>query len=319
MHYRQLKSRPLNDLERRRLRESIRLRRELERFLREGSPAGPGLQWGARSGGESRRTRLVNELRYFDPGSSTLVPAAAIDWALSYGGPKVLPRLVEAVKREPPGTPALEALRTADLTLVLPREHVTPDFQLFQRAEGRVERLLVCLTGNANRLNVPVQLFHFMAMAWFDAVVYLRDDSKRAFVHGLPGIAASPGALSGALASMLPAHEHLAVLGTSTGGYAAAGLAGDLASHRTALFSPLYAFRGAPVRDAALARRGADTRVFFARGAGDAEHLPPWQQGPLAASVRVLDTATHGTLAYLIHAGRSAELLRWLAGAGELA
>lgn len=174
---------------------------------------------------------------------------------------------------------------------------------------------MICFTGNAQRLNVSVQLFQLLAAPYFDLLVYLRDDSKQRFVHGIRGVGSSLAALAASLRTQLARECHVAVLGTSSGGIAAARLGAALGVDRLALFSPEFSYQDNHAIDGHATLRAAGTRLYFAAASAmDQELASTWAQSPLAASIRWLDSSSHGTLAHLVYSSRFAKLAAWLGG-----
>jgi hypothetical protein len=240
---------------------------------------------------------------------------AALDWALCYTSPKVLRRWIDALAERPPHSGVLGLIQRADPSLLLPRDYIAPDLQRFQRSTAKPKTALVCFTGNAQRLNMPVQLFHILAIHAFDLVIYLRDEKKQRFIDGIPGLGTSLEELGDTLSELIPSGCHTAILSASSGGVAASRIAETLAADRMALFSPEFAFKNVTAIGDQTKMSTENTRLFFARtNAGDVRLAAQWNNSHLGDSTRWLDTRTHGTLTHLVYAGNFQALADWLGG-----
>ena len=264
---------------------------------------------------KKRKYRLIQELLYFFSFPTANVDNKVIDWALCYTSPRILRKLISALADERSEKGALGLIKQIDPSLLLPREHITPDFQRFQRSFSRPKTALVCFTGNGQKLNIPVQLFHILVIRTFDLVVYLRDDNKQQFIHGIPGLGTSLEELGGALQRIIPQDCHIAILSTSSGGLAASRIAEELCAHRMALFSPGFTFKKNLAIKDITKTSSENVRLFFARNhSGDAKLAELWKKSHLSDSIQWLETSTHGTLAHLVYAGNFRALAQWLAG-----
>lgn len=313
MAYEFRKSRPLNDRELRRLRFSVRLAMKL-REAGEGAPPRLTVEPAMRPGG-ARRQRLLRDLFFAGAGAEAPVSATVLDWALCYTPPRVLVRLFATLCGGAAAGPVIDAVAATDPGLLLAREHITPDYQAFRHVRNEAPRVVVCFTGNAYKLNVPVQLFHCLAVKAFDQLVYLRDDRKQQFVDGVPGLGDDPDALADALAERIPRGAHVAIVATSSGGLAATRTADRLGAARVALFSPTFSYRGESAEAAARRLDPANVRLYLAAGnTMDAGLARAWSASGLAGAIREVDSASHGTLSYLVRTDLAGELLGWLAG-----
>jgi hypothetical protein len=317
MEYDYIKSRALDQKEKNRLRLSIKLERHL-RSLTDGNgqawPADPRRKTSP-ANPVNRRTPLIEELLSLFSCACANENRAIVDWALCYTSPKVLRRLMNALAEQPARSGALGLIQQGDPSLLLPRDYITPDLQRFQRSHAEPETALVCFTGNAQRLNMPVQLFHILAIRTFDLVVYLRDDKKQRFTGGIPGLGTDLEELGDSLSDMIPGGCHTAILSASSGGVAASRIAEALTIDRMALFSPEFAFKNISAISDETKMSAENTRLFFARNnAGDAKLAAQWSKSHLGDSIRWLDTRTHGTLTHLVYAGDFQALANWLGG-----
>jgi len=321
MEYDYIKSRALDQKEKRRLRLSIELERKLRALANDNGEAQsvflqrkiPPAQT------MNRRTPLVQDLLSLFSCSAEKENNAALDWALCYTSPKVLRRWIDALAERPPQSGVLGLIQRADPSLLLPRDYIAPDLQRFQRSTAKPKTALVCFTGNAQRLNMPVQLFHILAIHTFDLVIYLRDDKKQRFIGGIPGLGTDLEELGDTLLEMIPKDCHTAVLSASSGGVAASRIAEALAADRMALFSPEFAFKTIVAISDKTKMSSENTRLFFARSnAEDVKLAAQWSESHLRDSIRWLDTRTHGTLTHLVYAGGFRGLANWLGGHVDL-
>lgn len=238
----------------------------------------------------------------------------AFMWALNYGSPALVRRLVRSVSRGEPDRWTLSLTAAARPELLLPRERWSPSFQAIHRNRETPASALVCVCGNALKLNMPVQLFHFAVADRFDVVVYLRDTRRTEYASGVPGLGSTMDAVSARLADWIPPGCRTAVLSTSGGGLAAARLAHNLRAERMALFSPPKISRASAGLSNPDFTSIKDSRVFFARGhRTDNERAQEWQYVPGAPPIEWLDTGSHGTLSHLAALGRLPDLVDWLA------
>lgn len=238
----------------------------------------------------------------------------AFMWALNYGGPALLRRLIRSASCGDPDRWTLNLVAAGRPRLLLPRERWNPSFQAIQNNRETPASALICVCGNGLKLNLPVQLFHFAVADRFDILVYLRDTRRTEYSSGLPGLGSTMDAVSAHLADWIPPGCQTAVLGTSGGCLAAVRLAHNLHAARMALFSPPKISRAsAHLGDPDLTRINA-SRVFFARRhATDNERAQEWRYVPGVPPIEWLDTDSHGTLSRLAALGRLPDLVDWLA------
>lgn len=85
---------------------------------------------------------------------------SVFEWAMNYGRPALVRRLIKALAASKPEHWALKIMERADSDLLLPRDRMTPDVQIMQTSASPPKNALICFTGNALKLNMPVQLFH---------------------------------------------------------------------------------------------------------------------------------------------------------------
>lgn len=264
-----------------------------------------------RSSGASAVSRLMQQLA----AKHEPMDPQILNWALAYGHPGVVRAIMSSLKDTTPTSWAQEVLQRANPALLLPREHLAPDFQKMQTSSGRPERALVCFAGNAQKLNMPVQLFHCAVARHFDLLVYLRDFRRQRFIQGIPGLGADIDELAAALRRHIPSRCHLSILGTSGGGIAATRVAGILNADRLVLFSPAHRFKqvaatsGGPVPDSSKT-----LLIFSAHNNKDAKLADEWTETVLRSSIHRMDTTSHGTLARLAAAGRFGDVVGWLSG-----
>lgn len=300
MQYDYLKTRPLNEDERRRLRvavgSALRMRRAVER---------------------PSRQRLVHEVLALLENPGQGAKPQVLYWLLCYGNPIMLAHLITALQGTMPREPELRALLHADPAQLLPREHISPDFQRVQNSP-KPKTALICFAGNAHKLNIPVHLFHCLVTARFDLIFYLRDFDKQRFTHGIAGMASDLAGLSQSLRRQIPEDCRIAVVGTSAGGYAAAQVAENLGAGRLALFSPPLLFKGVAAAGRPARLPGQCVRLFFAEDNKlDRQLARDWSETDYASSIRWMDTDTHGTLRQLLADGRFNQFLDWMLGSAD--
>ncbi len=198
MAYEYRKSRSLNKKERSRLRLSVVLDRQL-RAMNEENRTGLGRIWKRYMGdvfrkirlqcpGRGRHANLLDQLLLVFSRPSGNIEDTTIHWLLCYATPSVLKKLIAALAHEDPQNKYLELMKKADPSLLLTKNHMVPDFQKFQPYSGKPRKALICFSGNAHQLMVPLQLFHVLAVELFDLIIYLRDDRKQHFMYGIPGM-----------------------------------------------------------------------------------------------------------------------------------
>lgn len=300
MQYAYLKSRPLNEEERRRLRISVGTALRLK-----GAITRPC------------RNRISSQLAAFLDKPSDGVKNELLSWLLSYGSPQLLDILLDSLAAHGTRRRELAAFSQAGSRHLLPREYITPDFQRVQNA-AQPQTALVCFTGDSLRLNMPVQLFHSHVAGRFDLILYLRDAEKQLFTRGIQGMAASMDELFAELRRHIPAGCHLAVLSASSGGYAAARFAEAAGARRLAMFSPPLKFRDVAAVSGPARMPPSDARIFFARtNEGDVRFASDWAGTGYADAIRWFDTSSHGTLKYLFAQGESQSLVDWLRGGAD--
>jgi hypothetical protein len=247
--------------------------------------------------GETRATGLDPEL---------------VDWLLSYGRPNLIQAFLNQCPFDPRDHFSLGVLQAAEPTMLLPRDYIAPHFQSWQK-RPQARHALIAFAGNAQRLNMPVQLFHSLFYRSFDLIFYLRDPSRQRFSQGLPGLGTTFDELCRFLRRRIPEDCAISVLGTSAGGYAAAALANRMEVARVALFSPPAVFEPGPAVGRHPTTPAGHAAVFFAtRNATDHELAKGWTGNPYAQSIRWVDTTSHGTLAVLVSSGATERLIAWL-------
>jgi len=263
---------------------------------------------------KARRVELIAELVALARDPVRRYRERAFVWALSYGGPSLLRRLIASANSAHPDAWNLKLLQRGRADMVLPRERYVPAYQVVRNSQGEPRNALVCVTGNEHRLSMPVQLFHFAVADSFDLLVYLRDPNRTLYGSGVPGLGTSIEEVAAALTEWVPEGCAVSVLSTSGGGLAAAHLANRLRADRAALFSPPRLSRSpATLRESALDRVG-QCRIFFARAnSADVERAGEWQDVSGVAGIEWLDTHSHGTLKHVAEQDRLADLVDWLA------
>jgi hypothetical protein len=301
VQYTYYKSAPLNDEERRRLRVSV----ATERCL-------------AGNADCSGRAQLVGSLCGLLSGTVRTANPQLANWLLAYGTPKLIARLKRVSAQAGYGQWLSRAIARIDMSHLLTREHISPDYQRFQ-TKSSPRSALVCFTGSAQKLSVPVQLFHGFVAGRFDLVLYLRDVNKQFFTQGIRGIAPDMPGLFAYLRNQIPADCHLAVLSASGGGYAAVRFAEAAGAHRLAMFSPPFKFKDVAAVDGS-ARLQPDTAcLYFGRAnQKDAQYAADWAETDYAQCIRWFETGSHGTLRHVFECGQADALIGWLLGSGEL-
>lgn len=292
-----LKHATLNEKEKFRLR----VKAKTEKCLMEGSLS-------------NDTNKLVNDLFAFYGGNETDMNTKLINWILCYGGSRLIEQLIQRRKLTGLQTQLHRAINQADLVHVLPREHIEPEVQKVCVSPSS-KHALICFTGLSHRLNIPVQLFHFMAAKHFDLILYLRDVKKKQFVEGIPGVASNIEALSGYLRNQIPPHCHVAALGTSGGGYAAARLAEYMKIDKLALFSPPITLNQKHSVSEPTRHTMDSMRLFFANNSQmDCFLAGQWAYRGYQSVLRLLTTQSHGTLSYIFQKEKMNHLFHWLKG-----
>lgn len=297
MQYEYFKSRPLNEDEKRRLRISV----------------GAGLRL---SGAIQHpcKSRIANQLVAFINKPNDMARNELLSWLLSYGSPMLLGNLIGSLARHKTRRRELEVIRRADVDQILPREYITPDFQKIQ-ISAQPQSALVCFTGNAFKMNMPLQLFHCLTAGQFDLIFYLRDAEKQHFTQGIKGLASSMDGLIAELQRQIPPACHIAAISTSSGGYAAARFAEAAGVRRLAMFSPPLKFKDIPAVSGPAQIQPDDTRIFFARThEKDIRFAADWNGTGYSTSIKWFNTNSHGTLKYLFKMDEMQALIDWLRG-----
>jgi len=306
MEYDYIKSRALNQRERHRLRLAVAVDRQVA------DPARNDLT-GAR--GDSRRERLLGALERLVSNPAEPAESSVLDWALCYASPKAIAAIIDRLSGAQTQPGLLGDLQNMVPARLLLREYITPDYQRFQGTSDTPERALICVTGNAYRLNIPVHHFHLLAHAAFDVIIYLRDDRKQHFLRGIRGMGESLDELAETLKRKVPINGSTAIIATSSGAIAATRLAERLCSERVALFSPEFSFKGVAAIGDRLALTADQVAIFASKDNPlDVTFMNAWKETHLADSIRWIDADTHGTLAYLVHTKQNDALLSWLGG-----
>lgn len=233
------------------------------------------------------------------------------DWLYCYASSDVLRRLVRQGQR--PLLPDMD-LRLPDaaaLDHLLPQERFTPALQTYVRKDG--PRTLICFTGNGQKLNVPVQLFHLLACPWFDRVIYLRDAQRQNLMQGIAGLASDFDELVDVIGSHLPPKPQVSVISASSGGFAAMRYAQRVPVHRVALFSaPMYAKERSSI-DERVQLDLSRLRLYFGASCRiDKKFRAPWKKTVYRHCFHLIETESHATLTHLLANGSIHELLGWL-------
>lgn len=293
------------------------VRRMADACLRMHLPAAALAVFG-RVTGKKRSANLAAKLLCLSRDPRTSFKDATLQWALNYGSPALLRRMIKASSGIDTQRWELSLLRDIDPALLLPREHESPDYQVFDTSDSRPSNALVCFTGYGMKLGIPVQLFHCAVVGSFGRLIYLRDRRKECFASGVPGLGANLTEIVSSLRDRIPATCGIAVLGTSAGGIAAARIANDLNAGRLALFSPpLLTGKKETVHEGGLDNI-ARTRIFFGgRHDKDRRRAAEWKTVAASGDIEMLDTDSHGTLRHLAATGRLETLVDWLATAPQ--
>lgn len=194
-----------------------------------------------------------------------------------------------------------------------------PVNQLYLKLDAPAEqaRILVCFTGRAQGLNMPIPCFHATALQFFDGIAYFFDHCRDFYVSMENTI---HSALEG-IERLLP-RSRLALLGASGGGTLVHRLLGSYQIGRRMSASPPIKEDGLLMEQ--LSQRnltGFDhSRIFYA--ARNSIDQPQYEtlQGLLPAStfsrtVYNLDwySRSHGTLATVMELGAFSGQMKWLA------
>jgi hypothetical protein len=306
MKYDYFKSRALNETECGRLRLAVALDRQVSDHGR------PHPEF-ARDGGRGARLLRGLERLVYDPAEPAEKPV--LDWALCYARPKALTAIIERLSQAQTQGGLLGDLQKMAPAGLLRREYITPDYQRFQAAQDPPRSALICVTGNAHRLNVPVHHFHMLVHDAFDIVIYLRDDRRQHFLRGIPGMGENLEELADTLKRQIPDAARSCIVGTSSGGIAATHLAESLGSDRVALFSPEFSFNGVAAFADRSPLRADQLAIFASRGNPiDETFMNEWKKTRMAKAIRWIDVDTHGTLGYLVYTRQLGRLLKWLGG-----
>lgn len=263
--------------------------------------------------GKRRSANLIGDVVRLVNRPDAAHRASTVQWILSYGSPIVIRQMIRALAKQEVNDWRLAVVKQGNPSLILLREHRAPAFQWMQTSSHHPRSVLVCLTGNAQRLSMPVQLFHCAAAKAFDLLIYLRDPARQRFTCGAPGLGGNLDELSETLRQSIPADCRIAVLSTSGGGTAALHIGEALSACRAALFSPPYHFKDInAVPDAGVANVG-DVRLYFgAYNERDRRLARVWQDAGIAVPIVWLNTRSHGTLLHTASVGGFEELLVWL-------
>jgi hypothetical protein len=266
------------------------------------------------TGPTERRSRhtIANSLIDATRGKASDLDPKLVDWLLSYGRPGLIRAFLDQAQFEPRDHFSLGAVQAMEPTMLLPREYIAPHFQCWQN-RPQARHALIAFAGNAQRLNMPVQLFHALFYRGFDLFLYLRDPTRQRFTQGLPGLGATFDELCLSLRRQIPRDCTISVVGTSAGGYAAAALAARMEVTRVALFSPPAVFTPGPAVGRNPVTPASRAAIFFAtHNATDRELAQAWTGNPYAKSIRWMDTTSHGTLDVLVRSGATERLIAWL-------
>ena len=280
-------------------RQRLRVNHKLQRHLREPTTADP-----AEGGLPSRLVRVLD-------GPANAADRLLWEWLYCYAGSEVLRRLLRDGTRSLLPDLELKLPDAGALQHLLPQERFTPALQVYATSDG--PRTLVCFTGNGQKLNVPVQLFHLLACPWFDRVIYLRDAQRQNLTQGIPGLAPDFDGLVDVLSRHMPAQAQISVLSVSSGGYAAMRYAQRVPVHRVALFSSPLIVRERSSIDERVQLELSRLRLYF----GDSCHFDkklraPWKKTVYRHCFHLIETESHATLTYLLANGAYEELFAWL-------
>ncbi len=257
------------------------------------------------------RHHLVNELIKLCHAPLENNNPELLDWLLCYSRPSLVRQFLTKLSTIEPEDVTLKTLKHVDPKHILLKEYINPDIQKIKLSD-KPNNALICFTGGTHRLNIPVQLFHFIAAKYFDLIFYLKDFSSQCFMNGIPPIASNMHELAIYLEQNIPKPCYVSVLGTSAGGYAAASFAELLPVNRLILFSPPFYFKNKPAIDT-LKIHPKHVKMFFAkRNNQDCRFFECWSKTNYFSSIRPLDTDTHGTLKYLFKTGQLNALFNWV-------
>lgn len=265
--------------------------------------------------GKANTAALVKDLMRLASNPSHAYKRSVLVWAASYAHPALLKRIIKSlVEVTNTNDWILEIGKRANPDLLLPREHVTPDFQMMSVSRSTPKSVLICVTGNALRLNMPIHVFHLAAADRFDVLIYLRDPGKQQYIAGIQGLGRTVDELVESLRAYIPPRCRISVLGTSGGGIAAARIANGLHASRLMLFSPPLSFKGVmAVEDGGLDNVGSAKLFFAQHNSRDARLAKDWQATRAALAIEFVDSDSHGTLSHLASRGRLDSLIDWLA------
>lgn len=232
-------------------------------------------------------------------------------WLLNHGTPYLIKYMVDNLTTCA-NSKALVALRYSNPQWILPREHVWPSFQV-AKIRSPLQSVLVCFTGNALKLNMPVQLFHLIAAKYFDMLIYLRDDSRQRFTQGIKGIEHSLDGLCDFTFSKIPKGCDISVIGASGGGMAATYFAEYKKVKKIALFSPPFKFKEISAIEGKTNLDYSGIRLYFGKDSEiDQKLLVPWLSTDYSENIIFLNTDSHGTLGFLFQSNKLDGLLKWL-------
>ena len=295
-HYQSIKILGLDEADKQRLRVAVATRLRLNGILKKKS-----------------RHLLTNKLIAFLESPESHASSELFNWLLAYGTPALITDMIHHTSSFTSAQQAdLDVMRHHGIERLLPRDHISPDLQLWQ-SNDKPQNALICFTGNARKLNIPVQLFHCSVARHFDLIIYLRDPSQRLFTQGIPGLAKDINGLGNYLRSQVPQDCQTSIVGTSGGGYAALAVAEQLNAHRTALFSPPLNYQGTKIIGQHKGVPIQHVRLYFARqNLRDVNWANDWKNTEYRHAVRWLQTDSHGTLAYLYRSGNFDHCLSWL-------
>jgi hypothetical protein len=302
VNYSYIKSRPLNDNEKRNLYISVATQLHL---------TNPNL--------ESSQNRRVNSLLSFLSSPNTKINRNWVNWLLSYGKPRLIQELISSLSRTADTNQiVLDTIKNANPRHLLSKEYILPDIQRIQ-IKPHPKTALVCFMGNALKLNIPVQLFHILVADRFDLIIYLRDPEKQCFTSGIHGFSQNQVELNIVLRREIPTDCHIAVLGTSSGGYAAAKFAEDVQANRLAMFSPPLLFKNVTAINSPTKMHLDNVRLYFGcKNKMDLKLASEWSNTDYSPSIRWFNTKSHGTLEHLFQHGQINSLFEWLIAGKEI-
>lgn len=301
MSYNYIKSRKLEKNEKRSLKISVSTERHL---------AGQA----QRKPTKTHIQRLLKLIRTPNTKNKPVI----INWLLTHGSPKLITKLMASLSSSNVNQLILNTIKNSKPLYILPREYISPDFQKIQKKKNP-KTALVCFTGNSKKLNIPVQLFHFLVANNFDLIFYLRDPKKQFFTQGIENIAANETQLMEFLEKQIPADCHTAVLGTSSGCYAAFRFAEKITPNRLVMFSPPLTFKNVSVIKKTMKTPLSNIRMYFGGlNELDCKYFSDWSTTRYIDSLRLFDTKSHGTLRYLYESGNFNKLVDWLLGGAEI-